>query len=152
VSGEPLPPGGTATDAVTATTLAQVVRDTIINSFSVNVDVSGTTAGSDFRTAFNDAAELLRRSLYRQIAKASWEKYYTLGSPQNGIGSGLPLLTQDKIVFAFDVDVAATTGGAHSGAPLPVSGNTILLNLGNRRIAIEIVMPGAVAGEVIGQE
>lgn len=151
--GEPLPPGATAQDAVSATTLASIVRDTIISSFSVNVDVSGTTAGSDFRAAFNSASQLLRASLYRQIAKASWEKYYTAGVPANGIGSGLPLLTGDKIVFAFDVDVAATTGGVQSGVPLPSARpNTILLNLGNRRVAFEIVMPipeGESAGAVI---
>jgi hypothetical protein len=139
-------PGGTGQDAVNANSLASIVRNTIINSFAVDVDVSGAEAAADFVSQFNAAAALLRRSLYRQIAKASWAQYYTAGSPSAGIGAGLPLLAGDKLVFVFDVDVNATTGGTHSGAPMPVSANTILMNLGNRRVAFEFVMP---AGEGI---
>jgi hypothetical protein len=143
VSGVPLPPGGTAQDAVDATNLATIIRNTIINSFTVNVDVSSAAASSDFTAQFNGEAPLLRRSLYRQIAKDSWMQYYTMGDPAGGIGPGLPLLGGDKLVFVFDVDVNATTGGADSGAPTPETANTILLNLGNRRVAFEFVMPGS---------
>jgi len=144
VSGVPLPPGATAADAVDATALASILRSTFINSFAVNVDVSGANAGTDLVTQFNGAAAILRASLYRQIAKASWIEYYTMGDSASGIGSGLPLLYGDKLVFVFDVDVQATTGGTEAGAPTPETANTILLNLGNRRVAFEFVMP---AGE-----
>jgi len=143
VPGTQLPPGGTAVEDSPASSLATIVRQTFINSFAVDVDVSGAPAADAFVDQFNAAAALLRRSLYRQIAKDSWIQYYTTGDPAAGIGAGLPLLGGDKLVFVFDVDVNATTGATEAGAPTPAESNTILLNMGNRRVALEFLMPGA---------
>lgn len=157
--------GGDAQDTTAATTLATIIRQTLLDKFSVDVDVSGGKAADKFNEAFNDASGVVRGSLYRQIAKDSWLSYYTMGSPGMGISGvegdlnpGLPLRQGDTITFVFDVDVNATSdsnkagvySGVQSGVPAPSDtgplagvASTISLNLGNRRVAFNFNIAGA---------
>lgn len=145
ISGEPLPPGALAVDGpLSAADPTTLIYNTLVSKFSVNVDVSGEAASAAFLEQQNKANAALRRSLFRQIPKATWTQYYIPGSTTLN-SYGLPLVVGDSIVFIFDVDLKATKSQTIPTAGTP---NVISMDLGVRRVAFEFHIVGdAVSGK-----
>jgi hypothetical protein len=141
-------PGLTAAEGVAAmATATTIVYETVINAFSVDVDISGGAAATSFWVQQNAAKSVLRRSLYRQIPKVTWTKYYS--SATNALDTrGLPLAQGDSMIFVFDLDLKATPG---KSAPTASAPNVISLDLGVRRVSLELKFP-IVAGAATGDK
>lgn len=132
---------------------ATVAINTIqLNSFSVEVDVSGGAA-ADALVAQTATPAL--NSLWLQIPQATLDLYRDVNA---GVTSSemntnaLPMACGDSLVFIFDIDVAASNAleAPTSGSALPApnaDSYTYSLDLARRRVALRLVLgnsnPGA---------
>lgn len=152
--------------------------NTSINSFNVYVDMDASAAAAAMITQHTGEDAL--KSLFRQIPVSTLKKFLPADESQsNGLAVGaeqelstssLPVLSGDKLVFVFDIDVKAAgentggnTGTAVGGEEIPADTNgdavpvapaqgdspLFTLDLANRRVAFEITLSSGSVGTPI---
>jgi len=155
----------TSTDGSVASSVA-ISSSTVINGFSVEVRTDQDKAASDLWDTHDAAAPGgVMTALLRQLPKANLNAYLPAGATAAGstfdhqplVTDALPLLPGDKLQFIFDIDVnssntnavvpiADADGAQHSGSSAPGTAlqgsNKFTMDLGKRRVALELVLPG----------
>lgn len=154
MSGDDAAVAGTGVIASAVSTTAI----TELTGFTVAVDVSEgamATACTAMHYQAGNAEE--RLILFRQIRKTTFLKYYD-GSGDRLNTNALPMEKGQSFVVVFDIDVKSSGGRSNDGAKavdgsyenLPsiassqAGARNFQLNMGNRRVAFEIELDGAV--------
>jgi hypothetical protein len=155
----------TSTDGSVASSVA-ISSATHINAFSVEVRTDKAKAASNLWDTHAAAAPGgVMTALLRQLPKSNLNAYLPAAAKaadstfdhQPLVTDALPLLPGDKLQFIFDIDVTSANtnavvpvadadGAQASGNSAPgtaVQGtNKFTMDLGKRRVALELVLPG----------